>query len=234
MRFHSWQRDTPRAPFTTCSPNLVEIRKYLEERWGLWNLGCYGRRPIRGGTAWSSHAFGAAQDLSYRKDAKHPDVPSRSTVENDIIPWLIENHQVLGIQRIHDYWARRYWEVGRGWIGRPPGAKNDHLHLEVTPDTWTWASAIRERIISGPPATKPASQPAETPKYPGKVTRRGSNAAGRVRAIQQALNDKGHNAGPLDGKFGPMTEAACKRFQTAAGLEPDGLIGPKTWQALFT
>lgn len=227
MKFHSWQRDTPRTPFTTCSPNLLQLRKYLLERWGLTNLGCYGRRPIRGGTAWSSHAFGAAHDYSYRQG------PDRSVIENDVIPWLVDNAELLGIQRVHDYWGRRYWQIGRGWIERPPGAKNDHLHVEVTPDTWDWNTPIEQRLKDGPPATTPASQPAGAPKYSGKVTRRGSNAAARVRAIQQALNDKGHNAGPVDGKFGPMTEAACKRFQTAAGLTPDGLVGPKTWQALF-
>ena len=225
--FHSWQRDTPREPFTTCSPNLLQLRKYLLERWGLTNLGCYGRRPIRGGTAWSSHAFGAAHDYSYREG------PDRSVIEGEVIPWLIDNFELLGIQRVHDYWARRYWQAGRGWIERPPGAKNDHLHIEVTPDTWGWDTPIEQRLKDGPPAAKPAPKPAKPAKYPGKVTKRGSTAAARVRAIQQALNDKGHNAGPVDGSFGPMTEAACKRFQTAEGLEPDGLVGPKTWAALF-
>jgi len=233
LRYHSWQRDTPRAPFDTCSPNLIQIRKYLEDRWGLWNLGCYGRRPIRGGTAWSSHAFGAAHDYSYRRDGNHPNAPSRDTVENEVIPWLIEHHEVLGIQRIHDYWAKRYWEVGRGWIGRPPGAVNDHLHLEVTPDTWGYASPISERIVEGLPAQ--TTQPAfvDGPRYPGHVTKRGSSAKSRVKLIQRELKMLGYKVGPVDGIFGPMTEGAVKTFQSDQHLTVDGLVGPNTWKALF-
>jgi len=227
VKFHSWQSDQPREPFTTCSPNLLQLRKYLLERWGLTNLGCYGRRPIRGGTAWSSHAFGAAHDYSYRGG------PDRSVIEAEVIPFLIENFEALGIQRVHDYWARRYWQAGRGWIERPPGAKNDHLHVEVTPDTWSWDTPIEQRLKDGPPAAKPAPKPAGPAAYPGKVTKKGSTASGRVRAIQQRLNEQGVANLKLDGKFGPKTEAAVKAFQAASVLEVDGLVGPKTWAALF-
>lgn len=34
-------------------------------------------------------------------------------------------------------------------------------------------------------------------------------------------------------KFGDQTEAAVKKFQSANGLEVDGIIGPITWSALF-
>ncbi|MCB8889909.1 peptidoglycan-binding protein [Halomonas malpeensis] len=35
-----------------------------------------------------------------------------------------------------------------------------------------------------------------------------------------------------DGRFGPSTERALKRFQAAYGLEPDGVYGPNTAHAL--
>jgi len=61
---------------------------------------------------------------------------------------------------------------------------------------------------------------------------RGS-AGPEVRALQQRLNERGASP-PLavDGEFGPRTEAAVVAFQTAHGLQPDGVVGPLTRAAL--
>ena len=232
MKYTNWHDGrTPAAPFDKCSPNLQQVRKYAEQTWGMWYLGCYTRRKIRGGTRWSSHAFGAGLDLSYRRDDAHPDAPTREHVETVIIPWLEEMAPVLGIQRIHDYWARRYWQVGRGWINRPPGGRNDHIHVEVTQETWGWDTPISSRLDGTAPP--PVAIVADAPTYPGSSTKRGSKATARVRSIQQRLADQGYNVGPVDGSFGPKTEAAVKAFQEAAGEHVDGIVGPKTWAALF-
>lgn len=37
----------------------------------------------------------------------------------------------------------------------------------------------------------------------------------------------------VDGGYGPLTQAAVQRFQTAHGLTPDGIVGPATWAALL-
>lgn len=54
-----------------------------------------------------------------------------------------------------------------------------------------------------------------------------------VGVIQFTLNQLGF--GPLaeDGHYGPLTEAAVKRFQSARRLSPDGVVGPQTWTALL-
>ena len=53
-----------------------------------------------------------------------------------------------------------------------------------------------------------------------------------VLALQRALNGIGCDAGPLDGELGPDTLAAIKRFQAAAGIEVDGIVGTQTRAAL--
>ena len=53
-----------------------------------------------------------------------------------------------------------------------------------------------------------------------------------VRCLQQALHDHGVDAGPVDGWFGPVTEAAVYTFQTGNGLTMDGEVGQETAAAL--
>ncbi len=53
-----------------------------------------------------------------------------------------------------------------------------------------------------------------------------------VRELQQKLSAKGVNPGPIDGAFGPKTEAAVRRFQEQNGLQVDGIVGPQTFTAL--
>jgi len=70
------------------------------------------------------------------------------------------------------------------------------------------------------------------------VLRHGSEGAQvetAQRALNAALDENSYDlAGPLviDGIFGDETETAVERFQNAAGLRIDGIVGPRTWGAL--
>jgi putative chitinase len=70
------------------------------------------------------------------------------------------------------------------------------------------------------------SAPAAAPAASTGVLRVGSTGHD-VKRMQTALRI------PSDGQFGPGTEAALKKWQSANGLTPDGVAGPKTLAKLL-
>lgn len=67
--------------------------------------------------------------------------------------------------------------------------------------------------------------------------RRGSgysrpSGSARVREVQRRLRKLGFDSGPVDGRFGPLTERAVTRFQGSRRLAPDGVVGLRTLGAL--
>lgn len=89
----------------------------------------------------------------------------------------------------------------------------------VGPRTW---AALRAAAPSSP-KPPPSSRPMPT-------LRSGASGAS-VEKLQTLLNGQGYNL-TVNGSFGPRTLAAVKDFQKARGLAADGVVDPKTWQAL--
>ncbi len=63
-------------------------------------------------------------------------------------------------------------------------------------------------------------------------TLRQGSRGDEVKGLQNALQARGYDSGPLDGVFGPATTEAVRQFQTDFGLDVDGIVGPNTWAAL--
>ncbi len=59
-----------------------------------------------------------------------------------------------------------------------------------------------------------------------------ANGSSVVRALQVRLARAGDRPGPIDGRYGPLTQQAVRRFQAAHGLSVDGIAGPVTLTAL--
>ncbi len=65
-----------------------------------------------------------------------------------------------------------------------------------------------------------------------QVLRQGSSGDA-VKILQVGLNGKGYRL-VGDGIFGPATDSAVRRFQSNSGLASDGIVGPRTWNALLS
>jgi Peptidase family M23/Putative peptidoglycan binding domain len=66
----------------------------------------------------------------------------------------------------------------------------------------------------------------------GSRPMRYGNKGWDVAGLQYLLQRAGSGAGRADGLFGPLTEAAVKRAQAAAGIAVDGVAGAETLRAL--
>lgn len=54
-----------------------------------------------------------------------------------------------------------------------------------------------------------------------------------IKKVQKALNDKGYDAGPVDGQWGPLTQRAVQNFQQSQGQQQaSGELNKQTLTAL--
>jgi peptidoglycan hydrolase-like protein with peptidoglycan-binding domain len=95
------------------------------------------------------------------------------------------------------------------------------------------AAALIVAALSPVPALAQNPQAASTAPL-----RQGAGMTGepsnRTRNVQRLLHGGGYDLGRsgIDGRFGPLTAAAVRRFQARAGLGVDGIVGVMTARAL--
>lgn len=69
--------------------------------------------------------------------------------------------------------------------------------------------------------------------YPGSIIGMGARGENVVK-IQRELIRRGYNVpGGADGQYGSGCREIVKKFQSDSGLEIDGVVGKRTWDALF-
>ena len=108
---------------------------------------------------------------------------------------------------------------------------------EVVPGPVPLAAAPQEpRDVAAAPVVQPAapsaapSAPAQVPGAPGAL--RPGDAGPDVLRAQEALSALGYWLGAPDGEYGDLTAQAVMALQGAAGLGRDGVLGPRTREAL--
>jgi peptidoglycan hydrolase-like protein with peptidoglycan-binding domain len=113
--------------------------------------------------------------------------------------------------------------------------------------TWTSALALfvaGAMLVGTASAQQPMAPSSEKPMGKDSATGasetksdtmksgRGGGMAGakgeQVKAAQQALKDKGHDPGAIDGMMGPKTQAAVRDFQSKEGLKASGRLDTET------
>lgn len=101
---------------------------------------------------------------------------------------------------------------------QPPGPAPSPIDGNKWAEARDWINALRANI-----------------DLPGKALaiNDATNDAAAVRVVQRRLNELGFDAGADDGKFGPKTDSAVRRFQVSVGQTSDGIVGVNTWDALF-
>ena len=75
--------------------------------------------------------------------------------------------------------------------------------------------------------------PEEAASVPPLATLSPGSQGEEVLRLQTRLAELGYEVGSLDGDYGTATRKAVRSFQKHAGLETDGIAGPKTLAALF-
>jgi peptidoglycan hydrolase-like protein with peptidoglycan-binding domain len=100
-------------------------------------------------------------------------------------------------------------------------------------------AAMRAQKPSRPSARSSRSRSGSGTELPGGVLRQGvgmdrKRGNGDVKAIQNALQELGYDLGDagVDGKFGPKTAEAVRKFQQEHGLAADGVFGRHTRRLL--
>jgi peptidoglycan hydrolase-like protein with peptidoglycan-binding domain len=77
------------------------------------------------------------------------------------------------------------------------------------------------------PAAPESHEPVVQAQLGERVLSEGS-AGPDVRTLQSILDARGYGELRATGRFDSATAAAVRRFQSEAGLEPDGVVGPQT------
>lgn len=217
------------------APVQAQFQAFLNDLeatgYNIYSLGGYNRRPTSSGK-WSYHAQGLAIDIN-PDDNPHNKGPNAKLV-TDMPP------NISQIAAKH----------GLGWGGNWRSSK-DAMHFSAAAREGGSIPIDRSPDIYGGPAARGGTAVPAAPETPTAGANRSRTSGAkftnlqntgtynpaqseRVKKVQTLLQRLGYNVGDtgIDGKYGPRTERAVRRFQQDNGLRVDGIVGPETAKAL--
>ena len=177
------------------------------------NTSAFNCREITGGGSWSIHSYGKAIDINplenpyVRGGTVLPAAGAEFLDRSDVRPGMI----VAG-----DAVVAAFRSIGFEW-GGDWSRLQDYQHFEAANP-----SSGSQRGDAGCPTYSDNAG-----RYPVRMCQSGAV----VRQVQRQLVRHGF-AISIDGRFGPVTEAAVREFQGARGLPTDGIVGTDTWEQL--
>jgi peptidoglycan hydrolase-like protein with peptidoglycan-binding domain len=113
-------------------------------------------------------------------------------------------------------------------VGEVPATDPVASQQEMPGETAPTGAQPRPETATAPDAAADTAAQPQQQALPGQP---GADPA-VIRDVQQALNQAGHEAGPVDGVWGPQSRSAMESFQRQQGIEPTGLINLLSLQAL--
>ncbi len=121
--------------------------------------------------------------------------------------------------------------VGNNTVIEAKGAKAGVVTSELTDKKWTFYGELKEVDYEGQGIGDPAYYERDTVWRP--TIRKGCKGDD-VTYIQTILKNLGYDLGKygVDGDFGSATFAAVQQFQKDNRLNPDGVVGPLTYEAM--
>ena len=107
--------------------------------------------------------------------------------------------------------------------------KGETIHPPVSGPGASVGGSRSERTGAGVPLPEGSRESGTVEKgSSGNSNRATNDSSENLKAVQQALKDKGYDPGPINGVMTPQTTAAIRSFQSASKISPTGTLTAET------
>lgn len=224
------------SPAPACSQGIADANRRWPNRRkasdGIMGDARHQRRP-------SDHNLGNAFDITHDpRSGCDGSIIAALAIRDPRVTYVIWNRRIYSRARAAEGWRR--------YNGDNPHTQHCHVSIRAQSRNdsrpWAWSNVQGvAQPAAAEPAEAPAGAPAQAPPparrpppaqaYPHVLLRMGARGD-LVRRVQEGLRARGWDI-DVDGVFGPDTHRVVRRFQQRRNLDDDGIVGRRTWNAVF-